>query len=196
MNCFVIKTPKDSLRLNNVLDQFETQRIDDFTFMDAIMIPDAPRVGIMRSFKLCIQHAKDKHLPWVAIFEDDLKCLSPTAIRDFIELSTGPISKEPFLFLGGFYEGEPVPISNQIARIEGKLSGLHAMIVPEELYDTLLAAEEPYHLDFWVSMIAKIPIYSAYPMLIVQQDGYSYNMNKVTSYTKNLHLKYKLINRQ
>jgi hypothetical protein len=195
-NILVITTPGDEERQKNVNLQFASQ-FAKITWRQiiAVMNPAAPRIGIMRSFKNCIHWAKHQKWNHVVIFEDDFLFLHSKALKDFLYLSEMVI-EEPAIFLGGIYEGTPVPITNDIAKVEGKLSGLHAMVVPETLYDLILSAEEPYHLDWWLSMKAKVPIYTAYPMLIVQQDGYSHNEKKITYYTENLHLKYKMVNKK
>jgi hypothetical protein len=127
----------------------------------------------------------------VLILEDDFVCLSPYAIQEIISVYfTNPVQNG--ILLGGFYEGNPVEINDEIAQIHGKLAGLHAIIVPKQHFQTILDAEEGYHLDYTLSMIAKIPIYSLYPMQIVQRDGFSYNANAVTHYTEELHRKYKI----
>jgi hypothetical protein len=102
----------------------------------------------------------------------------------------------PILFLAGLYEGGISEIESNVASVIGKISGLHAIIIPEALYDLVLSAEEGYHLDFWLSQMTNITIVTAYPLLIVQNDGYSYNAREKTFYTEELHRKYKFINEE
>lgn len=193
---FVISTPNDPVRELNVTNQFANQSLQwPYEKIPAIMNSVAPRIGIMRSFKKCIQMAKERDLGWVLILEDDFDCLVPEALHMVLDLwdhSEWYSSDEPFLFMGGVYEGEIKRLTKFTASVEGKLSGLHCMVVPAVLYDTLLAAEEPYQLDYWISMVAKIPVRTVYPFLVLQKDGFSYNAGKITTYTENLHLKYDL----
>lgn len=191
----VISSP-DPIRQENVKKQFENQYgewSDVVQCVSAVMYPSQPCVGILRSFKKCIEIAKESKWAEVMILEDDFYCLITDSLNRFIDTYT---RYKPYkaLLLAGLYEGKPYPIYEDFYRVDDKLSGLHAIIVPEGLYDVLLTAEEPYQLDYWISMIAKIPTYITYPFLILQNVGYSYNSKKEVDYNSALHLKYKLAN--
>jgi len=194
MKTIVISTPNDHTRFHNTWRRFGGQTLEvDYECLPAIMNYEQPAVGIMQSFKKAIQTAMDSLEPSVAIFEDDLSFTSPDSLKRFYGLYNDYHVGELGLFLGGFYQGEPKELTNEIARVEGKVSGLHALIVDQKWYGTILEAEEPYNLDHWLSVVKKVPIFAAYPMLVMQQDGLmSYNAKKVMNYTKDLHLKYKI----
>ena len=192
MKILVISSP-DPIRQANIKTQMKGQTFEFFwKSVPAIMYPSQSCVGILRSFKSCIKIAKDAFLPEVLILEDDFHCLSPTSLETFINLWHRYALNDGVL-LGGIYEGEVMELFKGVGKVEGKLSGLQAMIVPENLYDIILQAPEPYQLDYHLSMEAKIPIYVAYPFLIIQNDGYSYNVKGQTNYNENLCKKYRCI---
>lgn len=193
MNCLVIHAIGDKIREENIKKQFESQSIKlDYQIVPAIMNPYQPAVGIMRSFKKCISVAIENDWEEVCIFEDDFKCLGTKSIEIFFELFKSEIkNKISGLFLAGIYEGEIAQPFWSVSKVFGKMSGLHAIIIPKEYYEDILNAEEPYNLDHWISQIANLECYVAYPLLIVQNDGYSYNKGEKTFYTENLHHRYR-----
>ena len=212
MNGLVIHAEGNQVRADNIKTQFMSQSIPEVFLLEvvpAIMNPGQPSVGIMRSFKKCIQLAKNNDWPAVCIFEDDVRFLCKYSLKLFISIWSefytrcALYSEYETLFLGGLYEGElkEAPSFNNVKQTEGKVSGFHSIIVPKALYDKLLSAEEPYNFDHWCSVEAKIPIYVAYPFLIMQQDGFSYNAHKKDgsgfgadiNYTEGLRHKYKFI---
>lgn len=202
MRILIIHNSADKVRSDNILKQFAGQNAKyTHETVEAIMNPAQPAVGIKRSFCKAIQRAKDNGWKQVLILEDDFCCLHPDSLEIFIKKSKETYFEDS-LFLAGIYEGElkamdwnfPGNSNYPVSKVIGKLSGLHAMIVHKQLYDKLLSAEEPYHLDYWISMEAKIPTYVCHPFLIIQNDGYSSNTKSITQYNKTLHLKYKLIN--
>jgi len=201
MNTLIITTPNNPERINNVKKQFAGQSFkydrDEFVHIDAIMLSSQPQVGIMRSFKKAILYAKLRNWKEVAIFEDDLNFLHPDSLQMFFNTwkKYGFGSYGDFL-LGGIYEGDPKPMGPEITdiyQINGKFSGLHATIFPELMYDIVLSAEEPYNIDHWLSAIRKFPAFVCNPMLIMQNDGFSYNAKCETAYNKMIHKKYNLI---
>lgn len=194
MKLFIIHCVGDEIRHNNILKQFESQTTKyDYEIVPAIMNPSQFSVGLMRSFKKSIQKAKENYYPEILILEDDFNCLCNHSIKMLINTWNDMIDQNGIL-LGSCYEGEIKQLSDKYGVIEGKLAGLNSVIIPASLYDIILDAEEPYHLDFWISMISKIPVYVAHPFLIVQLDGiFSYNQKEITNYTQSLHLKYKMI---
>lgn len=198
MKIYIIHCVGDEIRYNNTLKQFDSQNVKyDYEIIPATMHSSQPCVGIMRSFKECIQKAKGAKLNYCMILEDDFNCLSETALHDFIAIwNFYSWNLKDNIFLAGVYSGDVIPEFDNFkpfARVRNKISGLHAMIVPALLYDEILNAEEPYNLDYYLSEIAKLKINVCYPFLIMQNDGYSYNKKEKTNYNENIHLKYKLI---
>lgn len=200
MKIYVIHNPQDKLRAENIKTQFASQEGNwQYEIVEAVMNYDAPRIGTMRSFKKCIEKAKKENLDRICILEDDILFLCEYSIDLFFNRAKDDEVQNGIL-LGGIYEGEIDKNSEHLKqnhysyweRVIGKLSGLHACIIPNSLYDVLLGAEEPYHLDYWISEIAKIPVYVSRPMWIIQGNFPSANNNNMEELNRNLGLKYKL----
>ncbi len=194
MRILIIHNSQDKVRSENILKQFADQSTKyDYETVEAIMLPSQPSVGIKRSFCKAIQIAKDYGWKQVFILEDDFCCLDMQSIEIMIR-TYNEFPLHGAILLGGIYEGQIEEVGKNIAKVNDKLSGLHAMIVGEELYDEILSCPEPYHLDYSLSMIRNFPIYTCYPFVIIQNDGFSYNTKSITNYNEGLKLKYKLIN--
>jgi hypothetical protein len=195
MEILIIHNPADKIREQNILEQFKKQTGDhSYTCITATMDFGTPAVGIAKSFKSCIQYAMNKKLEQVCILEDDFDCLLPNSLTKFFNIWEQYQELQSGILLGGIYEGTLKPsVEKQLpyAKVLGKLSGLHATIVPQNQYESIMEAKIPFQLDWWLSMEIEIPIYTAYPFLVMQKDGfYSYNAKQVMNYTKYLRSKY------
>ncbi len=190
----IIHNFKDNGRYNNILHQMKSQEIKHYNLIEAEMIQKHPIRGIVRSHKKIVQTAKDVGNGSVLIAEDDLNFLCQGAYSTFLNLSR-QLPDDWNLFLGGFYDANPVSITDQIAKLEGKLSGLHFYLINQNFYDTFLNADENYNLDYWLSApeFGNCVAYATYPMLCIQNDGYSYNIGAHTKYNEGLRARYKLI---
>lgn len=149
--------------------------------------------GISRSHKECVKIAKEKHSPYVIIIEDDIMFLHKEALLKFQKFHN-ELPENWDLFLGGMYDGTPVPISENVARVKDKISGLHLYMVNRNFYDKFLQADEAANLDYWVSVEANANIYVAYPFLALQYEFYSDNSKSVLNYNYDIGKRYKLIN--
>lgn len=193
MKIFVISNTSDKTRSENILKQFASQNTrHDYEIVEAVMNSLQPCRGISQSFKKCIQIAKKGWYPEVMVLEDDFLALHPDSILKLMKLWNKYALNDGIL-LGSVYEGTLSYLDEGVSQVEDKFSALNSVIIPENLYDTILQSEEAYHLDYYLGMVAKVPIYVADPFLIIQNDGYSYNLKKNTDYNKTLHLKYRLI---
>ncbi len=196
---YIIMTPGDNTRKEHILNQLKEQEIDKHNMVPAIMHHSQPCVGIMRSFKQCIKWAQREGMKECCILEDDCLFLCKGAWKRFLELNTWITehtedNRPCDIFLTNIYDGTPVPLNYFTARVDGKLSGLTCSIIKSKFYDTLLQAEEPYNLDTWISEIAHANIYCAYPFLVLEKGGYSYNAQNVTNHNHLIETRYKLIN--
>ena len=196
MKILVIHNSQDQARAENIKIQFASQNTKhEHELIDATMYPSQPSVGIKRSFCKAIQKAKDNDWLDVMILEDDFKALCEGSISMMMKTW----HEYPLIdgvLLGSIYEGTPQILGEGVAQVKDKFSALNSIIIPSNLYDKILNAEEPYHLDYWLGQIAKIPIYVCYPFLIIQNDGFSYNTKTITEYNRGLNLKYKLIDKK
>lgn len=209
MKIYVISDPKNIERVENIKTQFASQEDHwEYEIIEAVMNPAQPSVGILRSFKKCIELAKKAWYPQVMIIEDDFDCLSPTSIQDMIN-TWNKYALNDGILLGGLYEADIiVGISEDISGklppyrwTDGKIAGLQSVIIPENLYDLILQTPEGYHLDYFLSMghtigffPYKLPIYCMYPLNVLQKSYPSANGNDMAELNRTLGLKYKLIN--
>lgn len=210
LKIYVISNTSDKERSENIKKQFESQMTKfDYEIVEAVMNSNQPAVGILHSFKKCIELAKKAWFPEILILEDDFNLLTPTALADFIKIwDTETLNRG--IFLGGLYEGNityvkrlSTGLMTSYAMVSDKLAGLHSIVIPENLYDFILQAPEGYHLDYYLSQGHTIgyyttptQIYIAYPFLITQGNFPSANGNDMNQLNSTLHLKYKLINGQ
>lgn len=195
MQIFVIHDLSNKDREQSFLREFEIQGIVGYEIIPAEMSYKNTQQAISRSHKKCIQRAKDAGENSVLLFENDLQFVCAGAYDRFISLLS-EVPADFDIFLGGFYDSLPVPITDSIAKLEGKLSGLHCYIVNGKFYDTFLGADENYNLDYWLSApeFGNCIAYSAYPMICIQRDGYSDNVKSVTNYNEGLRMRYKIWN--
>lgn len=193
MLTIVIHNPEDKEREAHLNIQFIEQEIHGSLWIESVMMLKHVPMGICRSFKKCIRIAQEIKAPCVNIFEDDSLFLTPTAYKQFIEIYEKEVPADCDVYCGGIYDGNPVAISDRCARVEGKLSGLHCIIIPEHYYETILDVDENINLDYILSETLHAKIYCMYPMGIIQKDGYSHNAKQITKYNAYLHTRYKLL---
>lgn len=196
MEKFVISTPGDNKRYERLVHELKTQGLElnkDVQIFPAFMDRTMARRGILRSHKSIVLHAKQKGLPEIMIMEDDIRFLSPNSMEIFLNVNK-LIPKNCDMLMAGLYDGIIDKCYSKYAAVDGKISGLHCYIVKEKFYDRFIGADEDYNLDYVLSAVIKATIYTAYPMLALQYDGYSYNTMKDQVYNYNIHKKYKLHN--
>lgn len=194
MEKFVISTPGDNKRSQRLFHVLSTQGLElnkDVQIFSAIMDNTMPRRGILRSHKSIVNYAKQKGLLEVMIMEDDLRFLSSKSIEIFLNINK-LIPKDCDMFMAGLYDGIIDKTYSKYAAVSGQIAGLHCYIVKEKFYDQYLDAPEDFNIDYTLSEVLKATIYTAYPMLVMQYDGYSYNTQKDQVYNYNIHKKYKL----
>lgn len=195
-NIFVIHNIHNLQRKESIIQEmaFQGLRLNkDYVLFPAEMYRGKPCTGISRSHKKCIQIAKKRDLPYVIIIEDDIMFLHKEALIKFQKYRQD-LPKGWDIYLGGMYDGTPVPINENVAVVKDKISGLHLYMVHQNFYDKFLEADEAANLDWWLSIEAKANIYLAYPMLALQHEFYSDNAKKVLNYNYGIEKRYKLIN--
>jgi GR25 family glycosyltransferase involved in LPS biosynthesis len=195
---FVISTPGDEVRKANYEKQFEEQWIFDYKVVKAIMYPKQPCTGIARSHKAAVTIAKENNYSEVMIVEDDIEYLKPNSHKRFIDIYAG-LPPNVNILVGCLYDGTPVPVTDKVAKIEGKVSGLICYIIRQNYYDKFLEADEIYNIDYWISNpdMGNAVIWGAYPMICLQKDGlFSYNTLQKVEYNEYHGSRYKLWNGQ
>ena len=194
MLTIVIETPGDNQRKQHFLNQLKEQEISDITFFPAIMDSKMSRRGISRSHKGCIQIAKDRGLPWVNVFEDDVLFLQKGAYKRFLDIFVTEVPKDADMYFGGGYDSIFTPITPRLAANTGKHAGMMNYIVQEHFYDKFLEADERYNIDHFLTApdLTNAKCYTAYPMLSLQVDGRSYNTGMMTEYNPEMHKRFTL----
>lgn len=195
-NIFVIHNIHNTQRKESLIQEMSHQGLKlrkDYVLVQAEMHRGKACTGISRSHKKCIRAAKERNMPYAIIIEDDIMFLHPESLIKFQKYRS-ELPDDWQIYLGGIYDGTPVPISDCIATVSDKISGLHMYMVHQEFYDTFLQADEAANLDWWISTQAKAKMYLAYPMLALQHEFYSDNAKKVLHYNYAINKKYKLIN--
>lgn len=193
MLTFIIHNESDLTRKQSYLKEFEEQNIVNYIMMPAIMEPKMPRRGISRSHKACVQIAKDRNEPCVHIMEDDIWFLQKGSYKRFLNIYV-EIPKDCDMFFAGNYTGEFTPINDKVATSTDKIAGMICYIVNAHFYDKFLAADENYNIDHFLTArdLTNAKCYTAYPMLALQYDGFSYNTMMDTQYNPEMHRRYKL----
>lgn len=163
---------------------------DDVIFVNAVTDGRSPVRNISRAHKTCVRMAKEAGVDHVIILEDDVHFLCPKSFARFIELSKH-LPPDWDIFLSGAYDAHIEPYSEHLRRVT-KFSGLHCYMVNSRYYDYFLSASEIINIDKWMSTpgYGKSNAYLAYPMLIMQHDGFSDNVRRMTDYNKNIRNRY------
>lgn len=195
MTLYIIHNPERKDRYDLLLNELKSQDIVDFEIVPAEVSYKNTMTAISRSHKKVIRMAQERGLKEVLIGEDDLEFAAPGAFKRFLGVFK-EVPADYNLYLSGFYDSIPNTITDKLAKLEGKLSGLHLYIISEKFYTTFLSAKEEYNLDYWLSAPehGNCIAYSAYPMVCIQRDGYSDNVKTVTGYNEGLRMRYKVWN--
>jgi hypothetical protein len=191
---YVIKTPNDTERWSKNVQEMKSQAINgslEWNGFDAIMNSVSPLKGISQSHKGIVARAKERGLAEVCIIEDDVNFLKSSSLERFFNINK-IIPKDCDLFFSGIYDGILGKEFSGYSEVTGQVSGLHCYIVKQKFYDELLAADENYNLDYFLSVMLKPKMYCANPLLTLQHNGYSYNTGKEQNYNYNIEAKYKL----
>jgi GR25 family glycosyltransferase involved in LPS biosynthesis len=183
MEVYVIHNRERKDRLESFINECQTQGIKDVTFFPAIFA-DKPQTGIAIAHANCVLDAKNKGLEQVCIMEDDVQFTAPEAFNHFLNLYNS-VPKEADIFLSGISTGTPTKHSNGIARVN-EFSGLHCYIINAKAYDRFLSCPRGKHIDRWLGNRisgGKMNVFTAYPMVAIQHNGYSDNKKQVKDYS-------------
>lgn len=200
MKIYVISDTKNLERSENIKTQFASQEGNwQYEIVEAVMNPNQPSVGILRSWKKVVELAKKEDHSEILVLEDDFLPLTSSAIKDIINTWNSHFLQDSLL-LGSIYEGSVIKSIEDdeylpFSWVYGKIAGLSAVIIPRNLYKTVLRAEEGYHLDYTLSITTPVPICVMDPFSIIQGNFTSANSNNMQELNNNLHLKYKLAGR-
>jgi hypothetical protein len=162
--------------------ELDEQGIETWEIVPAVKDSPVPRWNIAEAHKNCIRKAQARSLERVVIMEDDVMFTAPGAYNRFLELAdTLPGNWD--LFISGSYDAsrKSVPKDN-LVRIH-PFSGLHCYMVNSRYYDKFLkTGGENLNIDKSLNGI----IYMAFPMLALQHDTFSDNVQRVTQYNRSI----------
>ncbi len=143
-----------------------------------------PSKGIATAHMNAIQRAKDNNWPSVLIMEDDVIFPGKQKTLPYIEESFKELPEDWDIILGGVYHlRKPQKVNNYWQKV-GEFCALHWYIVNERVYDKILAFDKSTHIDHWMGKQG-MNIYLPKKFFAIQEDGYSDNVKKITSYNSN-----------
>lgn len=162
--------------------EVEQQGIVNVIQIPAVLENKKPASNISKAHKNCIRYALAKKLEQVIILEDDVCFTDQGAFQHFLNLipSLPPLWN---IFLGGVYDGNVQSINENIGEVTD-FSGLHCYAVHSRFYQRFLEANESLNLDKWLSKKkwGNTLCHVAYPMIAIQHDGWSDNVQMCTDY--------------
>lgn len=169
--------------------EISEQGIENVITIPAVTGNRKAATNISRAHKNCVRLAVEKNLEYVLIMEDDVCFTRKNSFQSFISLL--PLLPSDWnIFLAGVYQAQILNTKNGIAEIKD-FSGLHCYIVHQRFYEKFLALDESINIDRcisgknWGDYICHL----AYPMLAIQHDGWSDNVQRNTNYNKDLEKK-------
>ena len=173
------------------LKSFKERNGNDFTLIDGV-INKQPFIGIAESHMNAIRHAKEKGWKKVLIMEDD--CLFSSGAKDYMDtiFNHEYHPQDWDVLLGGVYHLKgSVDVNKHWQRI-GEFCALHWYIVNERCYDKLLSFDGTNHYDRWVGTQG-LRIFLPKKFFVIQQDGYSDNVQRVTDYNNTYLNKFEIL---
>lgn len=148
-----------------------SEKIDSFRLWEGMITPSNPRIGIARSHKQIVHHAKESFLKEVLIAEDDFHFCDKGAFQHF--LSGKPSDFD--LYLGGIYYGE----INSEGMVKD-FAGLTFYVIRESFFDTFLNLPEGDNLDRQLNNLGNFSV--CRPFAVVQHSGFSDNTKQFCDY--------------
>jgi len=141
--------------------------------------------GIAQAHMNAIRHAKERGWDKVLIMEDDLYI--PAKGKPVLDIyldgafSDKKIPEDWDILLGGVYYARTLEKYNNYWNKIGEFCALHFYIVNSKVYDKLLTWDNTNHYDRWVGKLG-LNCYVSNRFFAIQYDGYSDNVNKITTY--------------
>jgi len=182
-----LKNRKD--REENMIKELNSF-VDNWEVFDAIKMNPGYK-GTSESFKSIIRDAKDKGLDQVLVFEDDVRFTSKKSKIKF-QNAIDSLPEKWDVLLGGVYTMSKPRKINKINKHlvkVGDFSSLHCILINKSAYDKILEHDPNTvkHLDRYLGKLSredKLKTYLTYPMVAIQYNTYSDNVNKSVNYNK------------
>lgn len=179
---FIIHNAERQDRYASLMAQITTQKITDYTIVDAIML-DNSITGCTASHKKCINLAIAAGYEHCCIFENDIVFTAPGAWDHFNHVFSQYLPDDYGLFNGGYYYApEPRYVNDWIKQVK-RFSSTHCIVIHESMYQFILDCPDNEYIDIWMSQGSKWHnIYLAWPMVATQLAGFSDICRKEVSY--------------
>ena len=156
-------------------------------------------IGCSKSHRKIIKKAIDNNYDNVLVIEDDIKFTSNKSFDYFQRVLNNLPDKWDIILGGVYYCGNMEKENDYLMKIDN-FSSTHFVLYNKNVYKTILRHDvydkELCHIDRYISHLAKnnlINVYLIYPMIAIQNIGYSDVANKEVDYSKYLS-KFKFLN--
>lgn len=190
IKCFCIHLPERKDREENMYKELDYFCPDQYEIVDGVRRTPG-KFGVIASFKKIIRIAKERSLPYIMIFEDDVKFTSNRSREYFINGLKG-LPKDWDIFTGGSYsfvEKEDLTFRSDYIIKLARFSSLHCVLIKDTMYNIILNTKTTQHLDVYFSSLivkGKINAYMSDPMVAIQYEGKSDTVNKKVDYSSML----------
>lgn len=188
---YCIHLSKRTDREVHMKDELSKFKLDTEIF-EGIYSPQG-YIGISSSFKNVIRDAIKNDYPYILIFEDDVKFTSEKSNEQF-QKCIDSLPDDWDILLGGVYtmsnsDYESDVISECLKPVTD-FSSLHCTLIRNTMYNHILNHDPARHLpniDRYISHIIQKEnkkAYVSYPMIAIQYNGYSDNVNGNVNYDR------------
>lgn len=131
--------------------------------------------GVSMSFKSVLKKTKSLKLPYVMIFEDDVKFFKES--RDKLQECISSLPDDWDILLGGSYGFRGNNFNENLIKVDS-FTSLHCILVKETVYEYILNHDGESHLDVYLSKFCKdLNVYLCNPMVAIQRETLSDNAN-------------------
>jgi len=194
IKAYCIHLPKRIDREGNMYKELNYFVPNQYTIIDGEEHPIG-KIGVSRSFKKVITEAKKLKLPYVLIFEDDVKFTSDKS-REGFQKALDNLPPNWDILLGGIYADNNLYDFNYYIKRVDLFSALHCVLIRDTMYDKILEHKEDMYktidLDLYISRLPNVNKFLVYPMIAIQYIGESDTVNKTVNYS-NLLEKYDIL---
>lgn len=177
---YLINLPTRTDRLQKALLQINSFYDNSRIELKNGIIDTTPLKGIAKAHLNCIMDAKDNNYPYCIIMEDDL--LFRSGAKEYSQKAFNDIPSDFDILLGGIYSCSELTPYNDYWNKLAAFNGLHWYLVNAKAYDKILAFNFNQHIDRWLVATAKLNCYVTKKLFVIQEDGFSDNVGKVTTY--------------
>lgn len=188
---YLINLPTRTDRFTKVMQQLNYFFEDGpITIQDGI-IDSTPLKGIAKAHLNCVMDAKDNNYPYCIIMEDDL--LFRDGAKEYSQKAFNDLPEDWDILLGGIYSCNEMTPYNDYWNKLAPFNGLHWYVVNSKAYDKLLKFNYNMHIDRWLVFQANLNCYVTRKFFVIQEDGFSDNVGKVTTYNQTHLTKFELL---